>query len=135
MVLPVLKRGSTGAAVKHWQHFLIGQGFREVVADGDFGPKTEAATQKYQAAKGLRDDGVVGRRTYAKAIEDGFDVIVIDPDFPFKPDFSPLVSMAERQELFGKFEFEPAPTNDNPERIKILGDWEQNNIISVEVAA
>jgi peptidoglycan hydrolase-like protein with peptidoglycan-binding domain len=133
MVLPVIKKGSTGSGVEKWQHFLIGEGFTEVVADGDFGTKTDAATKKYQTAKGLRPDGVVGSRTYAKALEDGFDGISIDPDFPPKPDFPPLVSTSERQEIFGKFDFTPAPTDDNPERIKILGDWVEKNIITVKL--
>ena len=55
------------------------------------------------------------------------------PDYPPPPDFPPLLSTEERQLRFGNFAFEPAPTQDNPERIRIVGDWTQKNIVSVSI--
>lgn len=133
MALPVLRRGSTGEAVEHWQQFLIGQNILNDVADGRFGELTEEATKKYQTVKGLTPDGIVAAQTYAKALEDGFDGIIDDPDFPPKPDFAPLLSTAARQGIFGKFDFVANPAPDNPERIKILGDWEPKNIVTVDI--
>lgn len=59
--MKTIKLGSHGDAVVAWQK-IIG-----VTPDGDFGPKTLAATKKWQAAHGLEPDGVVGPKTWAKA--------------------------------------------------------------------
>jgi len=55
----VLKRGSKGESVKTLQEFL------KLTADGDFGPKTEAAVKDWQKTHGLMVDGVVGPKTWA----------------------------------------------------------------------
>jgi putative chitinase len=57
----VLKKGSTGEAVKRMQAEL---GLED---DGVFGPGTEAAVKKWQAANGLAD-GIVGPKTLAKLL-------------------------------------------------------------------
>lgn len=57
---PVIRRGSTGDAVKLIQRWL------GLPDDGDFGPKTEAAVIKYQREHELTADGVVGPATYRK---------------------------------------------------------------------
>jgi peptidoglycan hydrolase-like protein with peptidoglycan-binding domain len=66
---PVLKRHSTGSAVSGLQnalHKLGGPGSPTDPgpADGDFGPRTEAAVKAYQAKRALANDGVVGPRTW-----------------------------------------------------------------------
>jgi peptidoglycan hydrolase-like protein with peptidoglycan-binding domain len=66
---PVLKRGSTGIAVTALQKGLgrfggAGSPTDPGAADGDFGPRTEAAVKAYQAQHTLADDGVVGPRTW-----------------------------------------------------------------------
>jgi len=53
----VVKVGSKGELVKDIQE-VVG-----VKADGDFGPGTEAAVKKWQAANGLVSDGLVGPGT------------------------------------------------------------------------
>lgn len=56
---PTIRLGSKGHHVAFWQG-LIG-----VRADGDFGPKTDAATRDWQARAGLVADGVVGPKGWA----------------------------------------------------------------------
>ena len=58
----VLKKGSTGEAVKRMQAEL---GLED---DGVFGPGTESAVKKWQAANGLAADGIVGPKTLAKLL-------------------------------------------------------------------
>lgn len=57
----MIRIGSKGLDVVAWQK-TIG-----VTADGDFGPKTDAATKAWQTAHGLTADGVVGPATLAAA--------------------------------------------------------------------
>jgi D-alanyl-D-alanine carboxypeptidase/Putative peptidoglycan binding domain len=133
MALIILHRGSIGEAVEQWQQFLIGLHLLTDVADGRFGEKTEAATMQYQTSKGLNPDGEVGPKTYAKAIEDGLPIVIGDPDFPPKPAFPPLLSLAERQALFGTFTYTPDPTPDNPELIKCSSAWINENITEVQL--
>lgn len=61
---PTLKRGSEGPAVRRLQRSLTAAGF-ELRADGEFGPRTEAAVRAFQRAHRLEVDGIVGPRTWA----------------------------------------------------------------------
>ena len=63
---PTLRMGSKGAAVTQLQQKLKAAGFNPGAADGDFGPKTLAAVQAFQRARGLAADGVVGPATWGK---------------------------------------------------------------------
>jgi peptidoglycan hydrolase-like protein with peptidoglycan-binding domain len=136
----VLQKGLSGPDVKKWQTFLVGQGFALGEVDGQFGEKTHQATIKFQQKRGLTADGKVSNKTLAKAMLLGFELISdptdetkTGPNFPPPPDFPPLIGTAARQAVFGKFAFEPQPLPDNPENIKILGTWEQDNIVKVTI--
>lgn len=61
---PQLQRGSRGPDVVYLQQRLQAFGHM-LVADGDFGAKTEAAVRSFQNSNGLTADGVVGPRTWA----------------------------------------------------------------------
>ena len=71
--MKVLKKGSRGNDVKKWQSFLIKQDFNPGDADGIFGPLTHDATVKFQKKYGLKQDGKVGKNTFTKAEELGYD--------------------------------------------------------------
>lgn len=79
--MQTVKRGSTGADVIAWQKILAAGpkpttwksadgvqhtwiGPWPLAADGDFGPKTEEATEAWQAAHSLVADGVVGPKSW-----------------------------------------------------------------------
>lgn len=64
-VVPVLKIGAEGANVRKLQKALNAK-VGPVLIDGSFGPKTLAAVRAFQAVEGLRVDGVVGPKTWAK---------------------------------------------------------------------
>ena len=59
----VLRRGSTGGAVKIYQVALNGVGY-PLVGDGIFGAATDSATRRFQSDRGLSVDGIVGPRTW-----------------------------------------------------------------------
>lgn len=59
-----LSKGSKGPAVRSLQTLLNAKGFNSGTCDGDFGPNTRAAVIRLQAAKGLTQDGIVGRKTW-----------------------------------------------------------------------
>jgi Putative peptidoglycan binding domain len=61
---PVLRRGSTGAAVRCLQATLNDWGGARLTVDGVFGPVTEGAVIRFQKAHGLVVDGVVGNQTW-----------------------------------------------------------------------
>lgn len=69
MIASTLKKGSKGSEVTVWQRFLNEHQppSPALVEDGDFGPKTDAATKAWQRANGLMADGIVGPLTRAKA--------------------------------------------------------------------
>jgi L,D-peptidoglycan transpeptidase YkuD (ErfK/YbiS/YcfS/YnhG family) len=62
-----LRLGSTGAAVRCLQARLNALGYSAGPVDGWFGPMTRGAVVRFQRAKGLHVDGIVGPRT-AKAL-------------------------------------------------------------------
>ena len=62
-------RGDQGEAVAAIQWRLAAAG-HEIVIDGDFGPRTEAAVRAFQRAHGLADDGRVGELTWAALAPD-----------------------------------------------------------------
>ena len=70
--LPLLKKGSSGNAVKNAQALLIRHGYAcggRIVAgrenpDGDFGPATEKAVKNFQHLKALEADGEIGKETW-----------------------------------------------------------------------
>lgn len=56
--MTILKLGSRGQDVKLLQQKL------NLLADGIFGPLTEEGVKAFQKSKGLKDDGVVGEKTW-----------------------------------------------------------------------
>ena len=65
-----IKSGSRGELVALVQLMLNEKGYSCGSADGIFGTKTKNAVEKYQKAKGLSVDGIVGNNTYAKLFTD-----------------------------------------------------------------
>jgi len=58
-----LKSGDTGPEVKQLQKALAAVGFSPGTPDGDYGPTTMNAVERFQIAKKLGEDGVYGPAT------------------------------------------------------------------------
>ena len=69
--LNMLSKGSKGSSVKALQILLIGYGYScgSYGADGDFGSATDNAVRRFQSAKGIGVDGIVGTNTWTKLLK------------------------------------------------------------------
>ena len=69
--LGILKKGSKGQSVKALQAMLVGFGYSVGSSgiDGYFGSNTESAVKKYQKAKSIEIDGIVGQNTWMKLLK------------------------------------------------------------------
>jgi hypothetical protein len=61
-----LSPGATGPEVKKLQQSLAALGYDPGTIDSNYGPSTQTAVEKFQAANNLATDGVVGPETLAK---------------------------------------------------------------------
>ena len=61
----LLRYGSRGESVRQVQSRLNELGYWSGTADGIFGNNTLSAVRRFQSAKGLSADGIVGPKTYA----------------------------------------------------------------------
>ncbi|MBM4777524.1 MAG: peptidoglycan-binding protein [Archangiaceae bacterium] len=77
--MSTLSVGSRGDSVRRLQDTLRQAGFNPGATDGSFGPKTKAAVEKYQQARRLDVDGVVGTKTMQALRRDGFDRRTTNP--------------------------------------------------------
>jgi peptidoglycan hydrolase-like protein with peptidoglycan-binding domain len=139
IVLPALRVGMRGDRVLSWQSFLQGQGFDPGPIDAIFGRRTRKATIAFQQKFGLLEDGIAGRQTLLKAASLGLELIeepaddITGSDFPPRPGFRSLVTTAQREALFGHFDYVPTPTRDDPQHVRILGTWQAENIVDVPI--
>ena len=60
---PLLERGDSNKAVTTAQYLLRARG-QSLSVDGAFGPGTESAVRRFQASKGLAQDGKIGPNTW-----------------------------------------------------------------------
>ncbi len=68
---PTIAPGANGEPVRRLQRALRRQPDLDIVVDGVFGPKTEAAVKDFQQGAGLVVDGIVGPLTWAKLPDGG----------------------------------------------------------------
>lgn len=68
ITLAQLSNGSKGEQVKTLQRLLNALGYSCGKADGDFGKNTLAAVKKFQSARKLTSDGIVGQNTWNKLL-------------------------------------------------------------------
>ncbi|MEI9851696.1 MAG: hypothetical protein WDN24_13570 [Sphingomonas sp.] len=105
------------------------------------GVNTFNAIRQLQAQHGIAVDGQCSGATLTKVRDLGYaavEFLVGDGNeglnWPKKPGPAALAqpNATLTSSMFGEFEFEAAPTPDNPEAIRIKGGWESDNIVTVD---
>ena len=72
MTLRLIKDTSpnmTGTDIRSWQRLLADRGYSPGTIDGSYGSNSASACRKFQTAKGLTADGVIGPATAERLIE------------------------------------------------------------------
>ena len=133
---PTLRLGDKGPPVGEWQAVLIASGLSLAPygADDDFGRLTRDMTRRYQRARGLVADGIVGPATWG-TVGDEITKLHTEPVITPVPaaTFPPLRGTLARQAVFGRFAYVSAPHPKNPEAIRITDGWVRANIVKVEI--
>jgi lysozyme family protein len=138
-IVAALREGNKGERVAAWQSFLTGRNFDPGPIDGSFDEHTRDATAEFQKKHRLTVDGIAGEETLLRAGKLGlplFDSPAADmtsTGYPPRPLFPPLTTNAQRQAIFGAYEYVSAPQPHDPEAIRILGNWQRDNIVEVSV--
>lgn len=78
---PTLRSGDFGADVQKLQEALKKHGYSAGTIDGNFGANTRSAVVKFQRAKGLEADGVVGPSTW-RALNGAVSSTPVNPTQP-----------------------------------------------------
>lgn len=140
--LEVLRVGSPHHdLVEIVQTFLRGRDLYHGRVDGGFGPLMLEGVKAFQRLRNLKDDGVVGNFTWAEMMALGLVVLPSDvhesdhasPNWPPRPEGIRPLTSAQRAQLFGTFEFQPAPVKGDPEAIRITERSPEYRIIEVEL--
>lgn len=73
MTYGTIRKGDKGPVVKYAQQLLIAKGYDlpKYGADSDYGNETVAAVKAFQKANGLTADGIIGKKTWKKLLQDG----------------------------------------------------------------
>ncbi len=138
----VLREGIRGEDVESWQRFLAEENFNPGSADGIFGAKTTAATKGFQRLYLLIADGIVGAQSVTRAMQLGYDPLewpatsppnTNDPYWPAPPANLLYLSEIKAFQLYGQFQWRRAGTSAEPRAIQILGTWEADNLITVDI--
>lgn len=112
--------------IRAHQKMLSDAGFDPGPIDGLWGRKTEDATRRWRdAGKGdLPSDTGRDVITHAEPMAKASDAL------------HPALGSEERERTFGgPFDWVHRPTSDNRENIEIRGNWEEDNIVTVELPA
>ncbi|OKL36896.1 peptidoglycan-binding protein [Domibacillus mangrovi] len=91
-----LEKDDSGTSVKELQVLLRSAGYN-IMADGDFGPATEAAVKSYQKANGLTVDGIAGTKTLTKLKSEESKKGEAELNADYKKDAAPSPRFAEAQ--------------------------------------
>jgi peptidoglycan hydrolase-like protein with peptidoglycan-binding domain len=64
---PIVQIGQAGTAVRTVQYLLVTRGYTLAI-DGVFGPETQREVRRFQVARNLRVDGIVGPQTWSALV-------------------------------------------------------------------
>lgn len=98
--LGTIRKGDKGPVVKYAQQLLLERGYKlpKYGADGDFGNETAAAVKAFQKDWGLKQDGIIGPKTWA--------MLKSSPEAPAEKKYRVIVpglTDSQAKELTGKY--------------------------------
>lgn len=98
--LGTIRKGDKGPIVKYAQQLLLERGYKlpKYGADGDYGGETVAAVKAFQKDWGLKQDGIIGPKTWA--------MLKSSPEAPAEKKYRVIVSGltdSQAKELTGKY--------------------------------
>jgi len=147
-----IQKGDKGEHIRRIQYFLRDKELYMDEVDGIFGPNMEDAVRDYQTIEELPISGVIGNWNLTRMLSQKLYLLggnspgklatidvgnVVQPEhgdqYPPKPPFRSLTGNKQRARIFGAYEYRHDPLPDNPENIRILGNWEGQNIVSVNL--
>lgn len=135
-----LEYGDEGTDVRRLQEYLNDAHGATLSPDGAFGTLTRTALRDHQRVLGLTQTGKVDEATFNALVSKG--LLLLGPPlfgsstamaWPPLPSSPPQPTAALTSRLFGKFRFRHAPTASNPERIEILDEWVEHNIVELHI--
>lgn len=136
----ILRKGMTGDDVSAWQNFIRGLlPDSLIIVNGIFDDLTEKETIRFQKMNGLWADGIIGPNTTGAALKLGYNIMIDTSEDENGANWPPCpvgvrsLTSSERESLFGKFSYVSAPSQWNPEGIKITDNWAVVNVAQIKI--
>lgn len=121
--MKILKFGQSSEEVLSWKTFLRGFFSCDLELSDSFDQETLDLTKRFQSYYSLTSDGVVGPKTFAQALKEGFPLKDDDAVSSVK-----MLTGKQKEDLLGNFTYTSSPVVNNPEGITIGGTWVSDNI-------
>jgi N-acetylmuramoyl-L-alanine amidase len=129
--MTLYRRGDRGEAVRDIQDRLIGLGLAVAPdAAGEFGDGTDGAVRRFQAARHLAVDGMVGRETWRTLVDAGF--VLGDRQLYYRMPMLHGDDIADLQRRLSALGFDTGDVDGifGPDTLRALLDFQHNRLMA-----